>query len=298
LSPSTRRWIRRLAPWIIAGLTVAAILWKYPLSKIADEVARGDAIAMIPCALGVIALVWLTSTTTDFLVLRAIVPDLRFGALLRGKAGVSVLNALGPALNYGGHALWINRRFGAPPAAAAGVLLHIALGDLVAVSIWATAALWLGADVPAATRDSLGIVAPIVLVIALALLVYPMRSPRPIFAPWRELSPARRLTVLGARCATIAVVVTGTWAAANGFGIPLPYSAVATYLPLLLVIAALPVNVAGLGPVQYAWLTAFAPWADGPTVLAFQFLWHAILLGALLLRGAPFLRQVVADITR
>jgi hypothetical protein len=298
LSPSTRRWIQRLVPWVIAGATLAVILWKYPLSRIADEVARGDAIAMIPCALGVIGLVWFTSTTSDFLVLRTVVPDLRFFPLMRGKGGISVLNALGPALNYGGHALWIHRRFGAAPAAAAGVLMYIALGDLVGVAIWATSSIWLGSDVPESTRAGLGIAAPITLVVALTLLVIRTRSARPLLTPWRALPVLTRLAILGVRCATLGVIVTGTWAAMRGFGISVPFGAVATYLPILLVVAAMPINVAGLGPVQAAWLAVFAPWADGPTILAFQFLWHAMMLGALLLRGAPFLRQVVADITR
>lgn len=296
-SSSTRRWIRRLAPWVIAGVTLAAILWKYPLERIAEEVGRGDALSMIPAALGAIFTLWFTSTTSDFLVLRSVVPDLRYVDMLKGKAGVSVLNALGMALNYGGHALWIHRRFGARPAAAAGVVLHITLGDLVAVSIWATAAIWLGGDLPAATRDQLGVIVPIVLAIALTALMLKPRSERPILTPWRALPWRWRLAIVAVRCCTISVLIVATWAGANGFGIDLPFTAVATYLPILLTVAALPINVAGMGPIQAAWLAAFSGYADGATILAFQFLWHAMMLGGLLLRGAPFLRGVVADVT-
>ncbi len=281
---------------MVAGITVAVILWKYPVDRIAEEVARGDAVAMIPCALGLMTVLWFTSTTSDFFVLRSVVSGVRYWDLFRGKAGVSVLNALGPALNYGGHALWIHRRFGAPPAAAAGVLLHIAAGDLVAVSLWASAGIWLGAGVPEATRAGLGIGVPIAAVVAIVVLFLRPRSPRPILTPWRELPRLTRLGVLGIRLCTMGTLVTMTWAAANGFGIPLPFGVVATYLPILLVVGALPINVAGLGPIQAAWLAAFGPWAEGATILAFQFLWHAMLLGVLLLRGAPFLREVVRQV--
>lgn len=283
---------------MIAGLTVAAILWKYPIGRITEEMRRGDARALLPAAFGALGVIWLTSSTSDYLVFRSIIPDLKFWPLMRGKAGVSILNALGPALNYGGHALWIHRRFGARPAAAAGALMYIGLGDLVAVMAWVTAAIWLGTDVPAATRDGLGIGAPIVLVVALVLHMWPLRSERPILTPWRGLAIATRLAILGVRCTTIAIIVTGTWIAANGFGIPIPFGAAATWVPILLVVAAMPVNIAGLGPVQVAWLAVFAPWAAPTQILAFQFLWHASMLAALLVRGGPFLRAVVADITR
>ncbi len=282
---------------MIAGLTVAAILWKYPLSRIVEEAVHGDALAMLPAAIGALFVIWFTSTTSDYLVLRTVVPDLRYKDLLFGKAGVSVLNALGPALNYGGHALWIHRRFGARPAAAGGVVLHITLGDLVAVSIWASAALWLGDDIPTKTRDQLGVAVPIVLAIALTGLMLKPRSQRPILTPWRELPRLHRAGILVVRCCSIGVLVTSTWLAANAFGIEVPFGAVASYLPILLTVAALPINVAGMGPVQAAWVAAFSGYAEPPTILAFQFLWHAMMLGALLLRGAPFLRSAVADVT-
>ena len=49
---------------------------------------------------------------------------------------------------------------------------------------------------------------------------------------------------------------------------------------------------------QAAWLLLFDPWASGPQILAFQFLWHMILVVGLFLRGAPFIRSVIADIAR
>ncbi len=295
------RWVRRLAPWVITAVVVTAILVKYPLGRIVEEMQRGDVLAMAPVALAATLVMWFTATTGDFVLLRPLAPRLRFLALMKGKAGVSVLNALGLALNYGGFALWIQRVVGCPWRTALGVILMLTLADLGAVSIVALGALIAGGDgLPAAVRDRLVVVAPALGGVALALLLAarPVAVRRGLFEPWRGVPRGHRAASVVARMGTISVLVVSTWAAARAFGLPVPFHAWASFLPVLLVVGALPVNVAGLGPVQAAWLLLFAPWASGPQILAFQFLWHLAMVCALFLRGAPFLRAVVGDIAR
>ena len=76
---------------------------------------------------------------------------------------------------------------------------------------------------------------------------------------------------------------------------PLPMHAIATYMPLILFVGALPINIGGFGAVQAVWLL-FTPWAPGARILAFQFLWRLCLVGGLVLRGLPFLRGVLREI--
>jgi hypothetical protein len=57
----------------------------------------------------------------------------------------------------------------------------------------------------------------------------------------------------------------------------------------------LPINVAGLGAAQAAWLL-FLPWATGPQLLAFQVLWNLFSGLGILARGVPFLRGVLRQI--
>ncbi len=295
------RWVRRLAPWLITAAVVTAILVKYPIGRIVHEMEKGDVWGMVPIAAGATLALWFTATTGDFLLLRPLSPSLRYLALLRGKAGVSVLNALGLALNYGGFALWIQRVVGCRWQTALGFVMMLTAGDLTAVSSIAVGSLAIGGDgLPTDTRDRLRLLAPALAVVAATLMLVPRpRSmKRPLFEVWRKVPRWHRVASILVRCGTISVLIVATWAAARVFGLPVPLSAWASYLPVLLVIGALPINVAGMGPVQAAWLALFSPWASGPHILAFQFLWHLVLVSALFLRGAPFLRGVVADIAR
>lgn len=295
-----RRWVRRLAPWAITAAVVTAILVKYPISRIVEEMDRGNAWRMAPVAMIATLLIWFTATASDYLLLRPQVPGLTFVRLMRGKAGVSVLNALGMALNYGGFALWLRRALGLRWLAAVGTVLMITIGDLTGVAVVAIAALTLGGDaLPADMHDQLWRVAPIVGVVAAGLLLVarPRGSHRPVLEPWRVVSRVHRLASLLARLGTISILILATWAASLAFGLGVPLKAWFSFLPVLLVIGAMPINVGGFGPVQAAWLLLFGPWATGPQILAFQFLWHLAMACSLLLRGAPFLRAVVADIS-
>ncbi|HVK76922.1 MAG TPA: lysylphosphatidylglycerol synthase domain-containing protein [Kofleriaceae bacterium] len=297
-APDRWKWVRRLAPWAISAAALAAILVRYPLARIVAEVERGDVPAMVPAAVAGVLALWLSATIGDLVLLRHLVGRVRFWDLFRGKAGVAVLNALGLAANYGGHALWIQRRFGCAPGTAVGLLLMVSLADLVSVSLVGTVAVWLAGDGLAAdARDRLRLIAPAVAALALAvLLLSGSRTSRPLFAPWRDIPRGARLISVAARCGNIAILVVSTWAAARGFGLPVPFVAVATYLPILLVVGAMPINVAGFGPIQAAWVAVFSPWASGEQILAFQFLWHLLFFIGLFVRGAPFLRAVVADV--
>jgi hypothetical protein len=297
-APDRWRWARRAAPYVVAGVAVAAILYQYPLGKIVAEMERGDTIAMIPVALAAIGVVWITATTSDYCVLPPTVEPMTFRFLLRAKAGVSVLNALGQAANYGGYGLWIQRRFRCPAKVAAGAVLFIALSDLCAVTILASLGVWIGGvDLPGTAAARLDVIVPAVAAVAV-VLVFARPPGAPLgLAPWHRIPRATRLAGLVARLGNILVLIVATWAAARAFGMPLPFGAVASHLPILLVIAALPINVGGFGPIQAAWVAFFSPWASGAQILAFHFLWHLLVFAAMMLRGAPFLRAVVADVT-
>jgi hypothetical protein len=292
------RWVRRLAPWVISAAVVTALLIQYPISRITGEMANGDTLAMAPVAAIAIGVMWFVITAGDILVISPVVGPIRYRTLLGCKAGISVVNALGIAASYGGYAVWMQRRFRCRAGTAVGMILFITLTDLAAVSSIAAVALTFGGDVPGEWRDPLIIAAPIAALVALAIVMLPLRPihGRPIAEPWHMIPHRARVAGFVLRACNLGLLIVATWLAARAFGMPIPLIAMLTYLPILLVIGALPINVAGFGPVQAAWVTMFSPWAPGAQVLAFQFLWHAMMLAALVVRGAPFLRGVVADI--
>ena len=100
------------------------------------------------------------------------------------------------------------------------------------------------------------------------------------------------------RTANIYWVTLWSYGGIQAFGIHAPLSAMTTYMPIILVVGSMPVNVAGFGAVQGAWLL-LTPWAEsGEQVLAFSVLWQLAFGVGMIARGVPFIRTVAGDIDR
>jgi hypothetical protein len=300
-----RRRLQRYGPWVVAGVTLAAILWKYPPERIAEEMAQGDFVATLPYAalLIFVGVFWLS--TSDWLVINGTmrppkeVPVAYLHAA-RARAGMSLLGLLGYGAGVGGVGVWIARVTGSGPGLAGGVALYLMSADLTAVSSVAAAAFWIGRPDVAST---LGIVAPILaavllllkLAAPLGLLVPADQLPR-VFQPWHRVGQGRALLAVGLRTLNICWICVMVWLAANAFGMPVPLSAMATFFPIILVVGSMPVNVAGFGAVQGAWLL-LEPWArSGEQVIAFSVLWHLVVACAIALRGLPFIKAVLREV--
>jgi hypothetical protein len=290
-----RTWLRRVGPYAVTALVVAAILRQYRLSDIIEEMRAGHALRMLPLPLVLPFLLLVPVSLCDRIVLRGVLGRGRFLDIARAKAGTAVLLTLGYAFSGGGYGVWLSRAAGARAARATGIVVYIMMSDLAAVCGVAGASMWLG-GLP---------VPPTLLVLATALFALqtlfilvgptlPEKTPR-VFAAWRSVRPALGLLQMAGRTANILLITLFAWLASRAFGLDIPLSAMAMYMPVILLVGSLPINVAGLGAAQAAWLLLL-PWATGPQLLAFQFLWQLFLGAAIVLRGLPFVRRVIAEI--
>ena len=93
---TTRVWIRRLAPWVITGFVLAAILRTYSLEQIYAELRKADTLAILPYAV----LLPLSHLAVQAIWDRWILNGgtgarLRYWEVVRGRGGSAVLLALG-----------------------------------------------------------------------------------------------------------------------------------------------------------------------------------------------------------
>ena len=298
-----RRWVKRLAPWGITAAIVGGLLYKYPLGKIADEVGRGNWPPMTLYAIGLAILTLVLVSLADQIVISRALSAMKYTRVLAGKGGSSLLALLGYSLGQGAYGVWMVRKTDCEVRTGFGTVLYIMGSDLTALCVVATLTIHFGgAELPGRGADVLGIVAPAIGAVQLLLCLggplslRRMKNPPRFLKPWANIAPLAYLANLAIRITLITTAVVGTWAAANAFGLGIPLHAMLTYLPVIMLIGALPINVGGFGAVQAAWLV-FEPWSSGEKILAFQFLWHLMIGAGLILRGAPFVRAVYRDIT-
>lgn len=294
--------LRKFAPFVITAAIVAVLLRSYPIDRIGAEIARGEWYWLPLLGIGTLGLALFVVAIADFLVMKYAAGGVRYRDVIRGKAGTSMLMVVAYGVGHGGYGVWIARRTGASVRTAIGTVIYIILSDLAALSIIGTAAIW-GAGITVKGGDVLRIVAPSVagglLVIGLfggRLFRSWVRDPR-VLKPWFAIPPQVYLASVLSRVALICIMLAGTAIAARVFGMDIPFAALATYLPVITLVASLPVNVGGFGAVQAAWLV-LEPWAPGAQILAFQFLWQLSLTLGLIVRGAPFVRRVLDEIAQ
>jgi hypothetical protein len=304
MRPAVRLWLRRLAPWVITAAVVAAILRQYPIDRIYAELAEGNPWAMAPFAI----LLPLTHLAVQAIWDRWIInaatgAKLSYFDLIRGRGGSAVLLALGFAFSSGGYGLWIARKTGADVRTTLSAVVYLLMSTLVAICLIAGASVWLGtARLEHDAQRTIGVIAPAVAGgLMLAAIVGPLllvrrRHDARTLAAWARVGPGLFVLNLMGRCLDVALIIGYTWLAARAFGLSLPLVAAASYVPIILFVGALPINVAGFGAVQGAWLL-FTPWAPGERILAFQFVWHLMLSVVIALRGAPFVRGVLREIS-
>jgi len=310
-----RAWVSRGVPLVVTGAIVAALLAKYRLADILAQMRAGNAAAMAPLPIVVPFFYVFLQGLWDWIILRDTLattarapasapasaspsspPPLRYLDVVRARAATSVVMVVGYILGHGGFGVWLAKRAGARAGVVGGALLYAMASDLAAVSLVAGTAIVVGgADVP----RQLAILAGSAALAQIALVVAMPRSATerfPVLAPWRRVRRGPGLLQILGRAASIVVMVTSAWTASRLFGLTIPFAAFATYMPVVLLVVALPVNVGGLGAAQAAWLL-FLPWAEGPRILAFQFLWQLFMGLGIVGRGLPFLRRITREIT-
>jgi hypothetical protein len=298
-APRWRRWLRTLAPYVVAGLAIVLVLRRYPPSSIAQEMKEGNTLGMVPLAIGMVVASLFQVSSADWLVMRGVASEPPYWVAVRGKAGSAVLNIVGYAAHVGGYGVWIARVSGMRPGLAAGVVLYILSSELAAICLLTTTAAWFGDAAPAAFAW----IAPTVMLVLVGLKMLapfgllPQERVPQIFRPWRLVARWRALAQFATRGMHLATLTLFAWAAANVFGLPVPVGAMFVYFPIVLLVGSLPLNVAGFGAVQGAWLL-LEPWAPGggEQVLAFSLLWQLLAAVGIVLRGLPFVRRVVAEI--
>lgn len=300
LRAPARVWAWRLFPYVFAGSVIALIVRRYSPQAIYAEMTKGNSLPLLPIALGTFAVSLLFVCAADSIVFRGLlepgrVP--RYRAVIRGKAATVLLHIVHYALGQGAYATWLARKTGLTVGRVTALLVYVVAAELCSVCVYASAVIAIGKPqvpvaVPAlAAAIALGISGAVVLLPSLRDVL----GRFVIFGPWVRMSRARGLLQLLARLPQHMTTTFGTWFAARVFGLEIPLWVMLSYVPVILIVSSLPVNVAGFGAVQGVWLL-LSPWAKPEQILAFSVVWQIASCFALVARGLPFVRGALSDI--
>lgn len=306
------RWTAVLrSRWTAAIVTIlifALLFRRVPLPRLTAALAQADfrlfLAAMIPNT--VFYFLW------DTLVLTAVVRwfhgPVPYRELLPARAASYVVAFFNTNAGRGALAAYLSRRLSSPFLQLGSTVLFLVLTEYLHLVAWATIGI---VQIRSDVRRELFLVPPGVALLWLIVFLYSRVGAAPPSARWlfapREwallrtfrLAPAARYAqVVLLRSPMFFVSLCLHAVAARAFGLDIPFLHLLAFLPVIFMIAALPITVARLGTTQAAWVFFFSPYAEAPRLLAFSLAAHLTFVVTRSLIGIAFLPRAYADLVR
>lgn len=294
--------VRRFAPLVVSAATLAWVLDRFDLAKVAAAISPRVIWVLVPALLlyGAVTLLLEAASLLRMLPVRK--PGFGAWTAARIKCASYLLMTVNYALGGAALTVLLRRRAGLGLAEAAGVVILVSATDLcVVLGLGALAAASAGGDAPVVRAGAVA-AAGIGWFGGLALLRMPghlgplerLRS-FAVFDALRQ-APALRLVELLALRVTFAVCfVSVAGAAFLAFGIEIEPSRLVVGMMILAVIGALPIAVAGLGTGQVAAVYVFKGVAPPETLIALSLVLSAGLIALRVAMGLVFAREFTRE---
>ena len=292
MMPTNRmRVINPAVSVLLTAAIFALILRRVPIPALGAALHDADyaqfLALMIPNALFYFA--W--DTLVLAVVIRWFHGAVPYRRLLPVRAASYVVGFFNTNLGRGAMAAYLSRRLHAPFLELGSTVIFLVLTEYTQLVLWAMLGLLgLRAEV---SRSLLAVAAGVA---TGWLVVRRLLAPRDwsISRTFRLATPARYAQIVLLRAPMFFVSLCLHFYAAHAFGIRIPFGQMLTFLPVIFMLAALPVTVAHLGTTQAAWIFFFSQYAPVPRLLAFSLAAHLVfsltraMLGVVWLPAAYF----------
>ena len=310
----------RVAAIVVTAAIFLVLLRRIPLPKLRSALEQADYTlffaAMIPNTLFYFC--WDTLVLT--VAIRWFHGPVRYRDLLPARAASYVVALFNTNAGRGALAVYLARRLGSPFLQLGSTVLFLVLSEYLHLVSWAMIGML---RIHSEIRRDLLWVPLAVAVVWLAVFTYTRLDPpapgrevtkapdRGVFIRWAlaprgwallrtfRLAPARRYgQIILLRAPMFAVSLCLHYVAARAFGLSIPFAPLVAFLPIIFMIAALPITVARLGTTQAAWVYFFGVYADPPRVLAFSLAAHLTFVATRALLGVMFLPRAYRELVR
>ncbi len=262
-----RTLLRRLWPWIVGSVIVAVIAARMPLATFREAVSGGPQLALIAVELLLAVITLCTDALATWTALVAVQLRRPIAQVMAVRGASVLLFLVNYALGQSAFGYYLHRT-GTTKTRAVGAMLFL-VGTNLAVLLLVTTVSWglRGIDLDSSMWTTLvaGTIAFAVYLVIIALAPQ-LLAQRGALAPLFDAGLRGHALALAGRVPHIAVMTLGPWVAMRVWGIPVPLSAAASLMPVVVLVTALPISPAGLGTSQAALVFFFAPFADGATI--------------------------------
>ena len=309
--------VKRALPFLLTLLIFAVIFRHIPIDRLAVALRDADyprfLAFMIPNTL--IYFCWDTLILT--VAMRWFHGPIPFTAMLPARAVSYVVAFFNGNVAHGVLAGYLARRLGQPVLQLASTAIFLVVTEYIHLVAWASIGL-----VAAGSRTPRQLLwlPPAVAVSWLLFLSYTRFNIRPwevVTGAWRSnprppdagsirhwsILRTFRIAPLGRYVQMVLLRAPMFFAslclhyfAAQTFGIHIPFAQMVAFLPVIFMIASLPVTIAHLGLTQAAWIHFFGTFAAPETLLAFSLAAHATFTVTRAMLGVAFTPKAYAEL--
>ncbi len=290
----------------------ALLLTRIPLARLAQALGRADYGLFLALMIPNTVFYFCWDTLVLAVVVRWFHGPVRYRELLPARAASYVVGFFNTNAGRGALAAYLSRRLGTPFLELGSTVVFLVLTEFLHLTAWATVGiLRVRSDVP----PQLLWAPPAVALLWLAVVLYaraPRRPASTAAGPVRWLAAPREWALLRSfrlaswdryvlivllRAPMFFVSLCLHWAAARAFGVAIPFGYMVAFLPVVFMVAALPITVARLGTTQAAWVFFFGRFTDPGALLAFSLAAELTFVTTRSLLGIAFLPAAWSDLT-
>ena len=285
---------RRTLSLVLTVAVFLLLLRRVPAAALASALRDAD----LPHFLALMVPNTLFYFAWDTLVLAVVIRwfhgAVRYRDLLPVRAASYVVGFFNTNLGRGAMAAYLARTLRTPFLELGSTVLFLVLTEYTQLVIWGLLGLaGVGAEV---SRSLLAVAAGVVVFWA---VVRWLLAPRDwsLARTFRLATPSRYAQIVLLRAPMFLVSLLAHYFGAHAFGIDIPFLQMLTFLPVIFMIAALPVTVGHLGTTQAAWIFFFGGYAPAPRLLAFSLAAHLVFTTTRALVGVAWLPAAWIDLT-
>lgn len=310
-----RRRCMRIVPWIVTAGIFVVIFQRVPLEEVVAELRR---VRLVPYLALMVPYSLLYCGIDAFVLSRVLYwfhGHISYRRVVPVRAAAYILALLNPGLGQGAVAFALHRREGMPFLEVAGMLLFLTVLEVCQLALYAALGIFgfhphlRAAFVPvyAVLGAGLGVAAfcvrreidPIALVLTGIgrwrtgdpAYCAPSRLPRTgLLHAFRQARLRHYLLTLFYKAPNFLLAVVVHYLALQLFGVQVPFVRLLGFLPIVFLVASLPVTVAHLGTSQAAWIYFFSAYGEASQLLAYSLVAHVTFMVLNGLIGVGFLR--------
>jgi len=285
---------RRILSIVLTVAVFALLMRRVPAAALASALRDAN----LPLFLALMVPNTLFYFAWDTLVLAVVIRwfhgGVRYRDLLPVRAASYVVGFFNTNLGRGAMAAYLARTLRTPFLELGSTVLFLVLTEYTQLVIWGL--LGLAGVRTEVSRSLLAVAAGVVVFWA---VVRWLLAPRDwsLARTFRLATPSRYAQIVLLRAPMFLVSLVAHYFGAHAFGIHIPFLQMLTFLPVIFMIAALPVTVGHLGTTQAAWIFFFGSYAAAPRLLAFSLAAHLVFTTTRAIAGVALLPAAWIDLT-